>query len=89
MNVFSPEVVVFGSLQRGIRRAVETQLCMTLSPPRLLAQHEQVRFVAPGPSPDSSLVGTPEPAPGPLLEDPPGTLAPLAASLSAARAGGW
>ena len=46
----------------------------------LHAPREQVRLTAPGLGADSTLVGAAEQAFGPLLFDPPGTLAMLALS---------
>jgi predicted NBD/HSP70 family sugar kinase len=89
VNIFNPEVVVFGGLLRDMLPAVEPQLRATLRTSGLVAPREQVRLVAPGLGPDSTLVGAAERAFGPLLNDPPGALAPLVAGLPAAQAGGW
>ena len=77
VNIFNPEVVIFGGLLRDLFPAVEGQLRATLGSIGLHAPREQVRLVAPGLGPDSTLVGAAERAFSPLLLDPPGTLALL------------
>ena len=77
VNIFNPEVVIFGGLLRDLFPAVEQQLRSSLGMVGLSAPREQVRLVAPGLGPDSTLVGAGERAFGPLLTDPPGTLALL------------
>jgi predicted NBD/HSP70 family sugar kinase len=89
VNIFNPEVVVFGGLLRDMLPAVESQLRAMLRTSGLVAPREQVRLVAPGLGPDSTLVGAAERAFGHLLSDPPGALALLVAGLPAAQAGGW
>jgi len=89
VNIFNPEVVVFGGLLRDILPAVEPQLRTTLRTSGLVAPREQVRLVVPGLGPDSTLVGAAERAFGPLLNDPPGALAPLMADVPAPQTGGW
>ena len=78
VNVFNPEVVIFGGLLRDLFPAVELQLSTMLRTVGLHAPREQVRLAAPGLGADSTLVGAAERAFGPLLFDPPGTLATLA-----------
>ncbi|HET9168123.1 MAG TPA: ROK family protein [Actinospica sp.] len=78
VNIFNPEVVIFGGLLRDLFPAVEQQLSSTLRTVGLSAPREQVRLTAPGLGADSTLVGAAERAFGPLLFDPPGTLALLA-----------
>jgi len=77
VNIFNPEVVIFGGLLRDLFPAVEQQLRGTLGTVGLAAPREQVRLTAPGLGADSTLVGAAERAFGPLLFDPPGTLATL------------
>ncbi|HEX4789552.1 MAG TPA: ROK family protein [Actinospica sp.] len=77
VNIFNPEVVIFGGLLRDLFPAVEQQLRSTLLTIGLSAPREQVRLVAPGLGADSTLMGAAERAFGPLLFDPPGTLALL------------
>jgi len=77
VNVFNPEVVILGGLLRDLFPAVEQQLRTTLSASGLSAPREQVRLVSPGLGADSTLVGAAERAFGPLLRNPPGTLALL------------
>jgi predicted NBD/HSP70 family sugar kinase len=89
VNIFNPEVVVFGGLLRDILPAVEQQLRTTLRTSGLVAPREQVRLVAPGLGPDSTLVGAAERAFGPLLSDPPGALAPLLAAAATPPADAW
>jgi predicted NBD/HSP70 family sugar kinase len=77
VNIFNPEVVIFGGLLRDLFPAVEQQLSGTMRTVGLSAPREQVRLTAPGLGADSTLVGAAERAFGPLLFDPPGTLALL------------
>ena len=77
VNIFNPEVVIFGGLLRDLFPAVEQQLSSTLRTVGLHAPREQVRLTAPGLGADSTLVGAAERAFAPLLFDPPGTLADL------------
>jgi predicted NBD/HSP70 family sugar kinase len=77
VNIFNPEVVIFGGLLRDLFPAVELQLDTTLRTVGLSAPRQQVRLTAPGLGADSTLVGAAERAFGPLLFDPPGTLATL------------
>ena len=71
-------MVIFGGLLRDLFPAVERQLRGHLATTGLAAPREQVRLTAPGLGADSTLVGAAELAFGPLLTDPPGTLALLA-----------
>jgi len=74
VNVFNPEVIVFGGLTRAIfpvmERYVRAELAGALTAPR-----GQVRLELPGLGADSSLVGAAELAFAPLLSDPLGALA--------------
>jgi predicted NBD/HSP70 family sugar kinase len=70
VNIFNPEVVIFGGLLRDVFPAVEQQLRTTLATTGLAAPREQVRLVTPGLGPDSTLVGAAELAFEPLLFDP-------------------
>jgi len=77
VNIFNPEVVIFGGLLRDLFPAVEHQMRGTLTNIGLSAPREQVRLSVPGLGADSTLVGAAELAFAPLLFDPPGTLATL------------
>jgi predicted NBD/HSP70 family sugar kinase len=70
VNIFNPEVVIFGGLLRDVFPAVEQQLRTTLLTTGLAAPREQVRLVTPGLGADSTLVGAAERAFAPLLFDP-------------------
>ena len=70
INIFNPEVVIFGGLLRDVFPAVEQQLRTTLLTTGLAAPREQVRLVTPGLGADSTLVGAAERAFTPLLFDP-------------------
>ena len=74
VNVFNPEVVVFGGVLRQLLPATEaivrTELASALAAPR-----EQVRLALPQLGGDSTLLGAAEPAFAPLLDDPLGVLA--------------
>jgi predicted NBD/HSP70 family sugar kinase len=76
VNVFNPEVIVFGGLTRAtfpaMERYVRAELAGALTAPR-----GQVRLELPGLGADSSLVGAAELAFAPLLSDPLGALACL------------
>ncbi len=89
VNIFNPEVVIFGGLLRDLFPAVEQQLRGTLATVGLPAPREQVRLTAPGLGPDSTLVGAAERAFGPLLSDPPGTLAALGCAEPSGSARGF
>jgi predicted NBD/HSP70 family sugar kinase len=69
VNVFNPEVIVFGGLTRAtfpvLERYVRAELAGALTAPR-----GQVRLALPALGPDSSLVGAAELAFAPLLSDP-------------------
>jgi predicted NBD/HSP70 family sugar kinase len=73
VNLFNPEVVIFGGLTRTLFPVLEpyvrAELALALAAPR-----DQVRLALPGLGGDSSLVGAAELAFAPLLEDPLGTL---------------
>jgi predicted NBD/HSP70 family sugar kinase len=77
VNIFNPEVVIFGGLLRDVFPAVEQQLRTTLATTGLAAPREQVRLVMPGLGPDSTLVGAAELAFEPLLFDPVETISGL------------
>lgn len=72
VNLFNPEVVIFGGLTRTLFPVLEpyvrTELALALAAPR-----DQVRLALPGLGGDSSLVGAAELAFAPLLADPLGT----------------
>jgi predicted NBD/HSP70 family sugar kinase len=70
VNIFNPEVVIFGGLLRDILPAVDDQLRDMLRTSGPVAPREQVRLTAPGLGPDSTLVGAAELAFGALLGDP-------------------
>ncbi len=78
VNVFNPEVIVFGGLTRATFPAMEPHVRAELAA-ALTAPREQVRLALPGLGADSSLVGAAELAFAPLLGDPLGTLAWAAA----------
>lgn len=69
VNLFNPEVVVFGGVLRDVfpevRPQVEQALRLALTAPR-----EQVRLVLPALGADSVIIGAAEVAFGPLLDDP-------------------
>jgi predicted NBD/HSP70 family sugar kinase len=69
VNLFNPEVVVFGGVLRDVfpevREQVEQALGLALTAPR-----EQVRLVLPALGADSVIIGAAEVAFGPLLDDP-------------------
>lgn len=72
VNLFNPEVVIFGGLTRTLFPVLEpyvrAELALALAAPR-----DQVRLALPGLGRDSSLVGAAELAFAPLLADPLGT----------------
>jgi predicted NBD/HSP70 family sugar kinase len=70
VNIFNPEVVIFGGLLRDVFPAVEDQLRLHLRTSGLAAPREQVRLVLPGLGADSTLMGAAELAFHALLEDP-------------------
>ena len=77
VNIFNPDVVIFGGLLRDVFPAVEQQLRTTLLTTGLAAPREQVRLVTPGLGADSTLVGAAERAFTPLLFDPVETISSL------------
>ena len=77
VNIFNPEVVIFGGLLRDVFPAVEPQLRSTLATTGLAAPRELVRLVTPALGPDSTLVGAAELAFEPLLFDPVETIGAL------------
>jgi predicted NBD/HSP70 family sugar kinase len=70
INVFNPEVVVFGGLLREVFPAVERRLRDQLRGTGLVAPREQVRLVLPGLGADSTIMGAAELAFRGLLDDP-------------------
>lgn len=70
INVFNPEVVVFGGLLRDLFPAVERRLRDQLRATGLVAPREQVRLVLPGLGADSTVMGAAELAFRGLLDDP-------------------
>jgi predicted NBD/HSP70 family sugar kinase len=73
VNIFNPEVVVFGGLLRQLypitEPMVRTELARALAAPR-----QQVRLAVPALGGDSTLLGAAETAFAPLLDDPIGAL---------------
>lgn len=69
VNVFNPEVVVFGGLTRTLFPVLEPYVRAELAA-ALAAPRDQVRLELPGLGGDSSLVGAAELAFAPLLGDP-------------------
>jgi predicted NBD/HSP70 family sugar kinase len=69
VNLFNPEVVVFGGLTRTLFPVLEPYVRAELAT-ALAAPRDQVRLELPGLGPDSSLVGAAELAFAPLLGDP-------------------
>ena len=73
VNVFNPEVIVFGGLTRAVFPLMEPSVRAELAG-ALTAPRGQVRLALPGLGADSSLVGAAELAFAPLLSDPLGAL---------------
>jgi predicted NBD/HSP70 family sugar kinase len=69
VNLFNPEVVVFGGVLRQLFPATE-ELVRARLRSALTAPREQVRLVLPGLGADSILLGAAESAFAPLLDDP-------------------
>jgi predicted NBD/HSP70 family sugar kinase len=73
VNIFNPEVVIFGGLMRELypvtEQSVRSELSRALAAPR-----QQVRLAVPGLAGDSTLLGAAETAFAPLLDDPIGAL---------------
>ena len=69
VNVFNPEVVVFGGLTRTLFPVLEPYVRAELAA-ALTAPRDQVRLELPGLGADSSLLGAAELAFAPLLGDP-------------------
>ena len=85
VNIFNPQVVIFGGLLRGVFPGTEEQIRSAVDR-ALVAPRELVHLVTPGLDGDSTLLGAAELAFGPLLEDPLGTLDKVAsAGVSAGR----
>ena len=74
VNVFNPEVVVFGGVLRQLLPATEALVRAELAR-ALAAPREQVRLALPGLGGDATLMGAAESAFATLLDDPLGTLA--------------
>lgn len=70
VNVFNPEVVIFGGLLREIFPVVEEQLRGHLAASGLAAPREQVSLLLPGLGGDSTVMGAAELAFHALLDDP-------------------
>ena len=73
VNIFNPEVVVFGGLLRKVFPLVEEDLREHVDA-ALVAPREQVRLALPGLGSDSALLGAAESVFAPLLDDPLGSL---------------
>ena len=82
VNLFNPEVVVFGGVFRQIFPATEPLVREALRT-ALAAPREQVRLALPKFGGDSTLLGAAESAFAPLLDDPLGALAHVSARLRA------
>jgi predicted NBD/HSP70 family sugar kinase len=76
VNLFNPEVVVFGGLTRTLFPVLEPYVRAELAA-ALTAPRDQVRLELPGLGADSSLLGAAELAFAPLLGDPLGSRTPL------------
>jgi predicted NBD/HSP70 family sugar kinase len=76
VNLFNPEVVIFGGLTRTLFPVLEPYVRAELAA-ALAAPRDQVRLALPGLGADSSLVGAAELAFAPLLGDPLGARAGL------------
>ena len=73
VNIFNPDVVVFGGLLRKVLPLVEVHLREHVDA-ALVAPREQVRLALPGLGSDSALLGAAESVFAPLLDDPLGSL---------------
>ncbi len=73
VNIFNPDVVVFGGLLRKVLPLVEVDLREHVDS-ALVAPREQVRLALPGLGSDSALLGAAESVFAPLLDDPLGSL---------------
>jgi predicted NBD/HSP70 family sugar kinase len=82
VNLFNPEVVVFGGVFRQLFPATEDLVRAALKT-ALAAPREQVRLALPEFGADSTLLGAAESAFAPLLDDPLGALAHGAVRLRA------
>jgi predicted NBD/HSP70 family sugar kinase len=76
VNLFNPEVIIFGGLTRTLFPVLEPYVRAELEA-ALIAPRDQVRLALPALGADSSLVGAGELAFAPLLGDPLGTRAAL------------
>lgn len=75
INIFNPEVVIFGGLLRDLYPVVEDEVQAELHEGSLDAPSRQTRLILPALDGDSVLLGASELAFGPLLADPIATLA--------------
>ncbi len=73
VNIFNPEVIVFGGLLRRVLPLVESHLTQYMDV-ALVAPRQQVRFALPALGRDSALLGAAESVFTPLLNDPLGTV---------------
>jgi predicted NBD/HSP70 family sugar kinase len=80
VNIFNPELILFGGVSRHIFTATEPLVRQALAA-ALAAPREQVRLELPGLGDDSIAVGAAELAFAPLLDDPLGALSRLSPSL--------
>ncbi len=85
VNLFNPEVVIFGGLLRQLYPATEAYVRAELAT-ALAAPREQVRLALPMLGGDATLLGAAETAFQPLLDDPLGALSRGAQPLLGARA---
>jgi hypothetical protein len=70
VNLFNPEVVIFGQVLREVFPFVEDQVRERLAELALTASREEVRLALAGLGEDSVLLGASELAFAPLLADP-------------------
>ena len=86
VNVFNPELVLFGGLLRGVFRLTEQQVRDALGS-SLVASHDEVRLESAALGDDSNLLGAAERAFAPLLEDPIGIVEKARAEVHATGRG--
>jgi predicted NBD/HSP70 family sugar kinase len=82
VNIFNPEVIVFGDLHRQVLPLVQRRLRDTFDF-ALAAPREQVRLSLPGLGSDSTLLGAAELAFAPLLDDPLAVIGRFRAAIAA------
>jgi predicted NBD/HSP70 family sugar kinase len=82
VNIFNPEVVVFGGLLRKLLPIVEDNLLEQFDT-ALVAPREQVRLALPALGRDSTLLGAAESVFAPMLDDPLKRLGPTRATAMA------